>query len=161
MSFAVVRGVKSVALYYRDTGVQKKLDGFTNKLQKQALRKASREVAKFTQQLARELAPEDTGELVASIKVRAAKRSKAKSQKNTVSVNVNTDESLFQGDTFYGGFMEFGTKQRVNKAGQNRGQIERGKFDFLKPALYTHVEKKRRIFITAIQQWLTKQGGSK
>lgn len=153
-------GFELVGMYWTDISkLQSKLDALAPALQKQVLRKATREVAKFTQQIAIELAPEDTGDLVRSLKVRADKRSRAAGKSGQVATNVNTDEGLFKGDEFYAGMMEFGTEPRWTKKGAYRGLIQRGKFDFLRPALYTHVERKRQIFLMAVRRWIRTLGG--
>lgn len=86
------------------------LKAFTPAVQKQILRKATRAVSKPVMQQARAWAPHDTGALEKSIKVRALKRSRR--NKDIVGTRVVTSggDSLFQGDQYYGGFQEFGTK---------------------------------------------------
>lgn len=155
MSRYLKSGVEKVGMYWTDVGeLNKRLASLEPKLQKTVLRKATREVAKFTLQQAKDLAPEETGQLVASLKVRAGRRSRAKGKQNQVGTDVNTAEGVFKGDEFYAGFLEFGTVPRYTKSGAYRGQIEKGKFDFLRPALYTFVEKKREIFLMACRRWV-------
>lgn len=103
------------------TGVKEiddKLHKFEGKVQKKALRKATRAAAKFVRDDAKALAPHDTGQLEASIKVKAIKR-----QRGKIGHAVMTGEGLFKGETFYGGFVELGT-QRMRAD------------PYLRPALY-------------------------
>ena len=136
--------------------LDKKLTEMPRAMRRKPLRKATREVAKFTLHLAKQEAPEgEEGNLVRSLKVKAAKRSRR--LKNVVATNVETSEGWFKGDEFYAGFMELGTKQRATKEGWNRGAIDKEKHWFLRPALYTFVEKKKRIFVRAVHQWINSQ----
>lgn len=159
---------KAMKMYEEAAAVQltigevAKIDAFLKELprgmRRKALRKAVRQVAKFTRELAVAEAPEDTGQLVKAIKVRAAKRSRAKRWKEFVGVSVEIGEGLFQGDTFYAGMLEFGTKQRKTKgSGANRGMIEPNRFSFLRPALLLHQGKKRQILIDALRRWVRMQ----
>ena len=79
-------------------------------VQKGILRKATRKTTKPVQASARAWAPHDTGDLEASIRVRALKRSRK--NKDIVGSRVVTSQydSLYKGDQFYGAFQEFGTK---------------------------------------------------
>jgi HK97 gp10 family phage protein len=70
---------------------------------RKAIRKAARAAAKPVQIKAKDLAPVDTGLLRKEIKVRAVKRSRQR-----IGVRVTIGNRNFVGDTFYGGFQEFG-----------------------------------------------------
>ena len=124
-------------------------------LQKKALRKATREVAKLVLDTAKAYAPHRTGNLEASLRVRAMKRSRK--NKHTVGNSVQTKEGMFQGDEFYGGFLEFGTEERTTKTGKSTGKIDDKEFWFLRPALYAFEELKRTVFTTTIREWLSAQ----
>jgi HK97 gp10 family phage protein len=137
--------------------IERKLSGLGEGMRKKALRPATRQVAHFTRNVAMDLAPHDTGQLEQAIKVRAAKRSRAAAKKHQVATNAITNENMFTGDEFYGGFMEFGTEGRVTSSGANRGKIEENRFSFLRPALWFFPEKKRQIFIAALKQWIVAQ----
>lgn len=93
-----------------DEAMDVKLAGMPARVQKKLARKAARTVAKPVRDSAKSFAPFDTGELEESIKVRALPRSRR--NKDTVGVQVVTGDtqSLFSGETFYGGFQELGTK---------------------------------------------------
>lgn len=135
--------------------LDKKLSEMKDSLVNQGARKATREVGKMVRDQAKALAPEDTGELVASITVRAAK---LKRRKGSVGVSVgNKLGHAFKGDAFYGGMMEFGTDEREHRSGKSTGRIEQGKFDYLRHALYTFPNAKQVTFQTAIRQWLVTQ----
>lgn len=122
---------------------------------KGGMRKATRQVAKFVWQLAMGYAPERTGALVASLKVRAAPRRRTKPW--LVSTSVRTGKSLFSGDTFYGGFLEYGTKEREHKSGKKVGRIDREKWAFLLPALFAYRESKIQMFVTELRAWAIAQ----
>lgn len=118
---------------------------------KGGMRKATREVAKFVLQLAKGYAPERTGALIASLKVRAAPRRRSKPW--LVSTSVRTGKSLFTGDTFYGGFLEYGTVERKHKSGKSVGRIDREKWAFLLPALFAYKESKIQMFASEMRAW--------
>ena len=82
------------------------LRSFEPKLAKKVLRNAMREAARPILEEAKRLVPVDTGELRDSLVIRAAKRVR----KGSVGVVVQTERGFFKGDTYYGAFVEFGTK---------------------------------------------------
>ena len=51
---------------------------------------------------------------------------------------------MFQGDEFYGGFIEFGTQPRYTASGQARGQVEPE--SFMRWALYGNEQRIKQIF---------------
>ena len=122
---------------------------------KGGMRKATRQVAKFVWQLAKGYAPERTGALVASLKVRATPRRRGKPW--LVSTSVRTGKSLFSGDTYYGGFLEYGTVERKHKSGKSTGRIDRSKWAFLLPALFAYRESKIQMFVTELRAWALAQ----
>ncbi len=133
--------------------VDDRLKALPEKLLKQALRSATRDIAKLTLRMARDEAPHDTGELERSLTVKALKRSRR--WKWFVGSSVQTREGMFTGDQFYGGFLEYGTNRRRTKSGANRGiGPERA---YLRPALYRFPDRKRRLFQVALVRWLRKQ----
>jgi len=70
---------------------------------KKIVRKAAREALRPVLSQAKANAPEDTGRLVASLKIRALKRSRKR-----FGATVQTAAGNFQGETYYGGFQEWG-----------------------------------------------------
>jgi HK97 gp10 family phage protein len=58
---------------------------------------------------AKDLAPQDEGNLEESIRIRPLKRSRKTPHRVGVRVMTSESDSLFQGKTFYGAFQEFGT----------------------------------------------------
>ncbi len=71
-----------------------------------ALRKATRKAAKqIILPAVKAAIPVDSGELEDALQVRALK-----SKKGRVGATVGFPDPLFKGDTFYGGFLEFGWK---------------------------------------------------
>ena len=99
-------------------------------------RKATREVAKGVLELARRYVPVEYGDLEDSLTVRSAATTTKK--RGVIGASVQTREGMYQGDEFYGGFMEFGFTQRDGV--WNEGQ------PFLRPALYENREGKMRTF---------------
>lgn len=123
-------------------------------LQKQLLRRASRTIAQKVRKDAVSLVPQDTGLLARSLKVRAVAKGRGvtvRQQRGTVGASVRTIEGLFRGDTFYGGFLEYGTKARYTKSGAFRGIIRRA-FAFLRPALYRNENYAKREFAGAVKE---------
>ena len=141
------------------TGVaelDKKLAGMTEKLQKSALRKATRSSAKYVAADAKRLAPVgETGKLEKSIKVKARKRSR----KNRYSVGHSIVGGGLDGGQytkkgrrftlpFYAKFLELGAKS-IN--------IDYKKHEFMKPALYGNERKVRMFFQRALKHWIIKE----
>lgn len=135
--------------------IDKKIRELNTSLQKKALRKATRRVAKFTLQLMKKEIPHNSGFLESQLKVKAKKRSRKYPQ--TVGVTVGFPDDLFKGDTFYAGFLEFGTEQRQTKAKANRGRIEQGRWDFMRVSLWSFIEQKQQMFREEILKWLREQ----
>jgi len=77
-----------------------------DKLAKKVYREAMRAAAKPILETAKANAPVVTGALRKSLKIRAIKRTR----KGRVGVVISTDKGFFKGETFYGSFIEFGTK---------------------------------------------------
>lgn len=77
------------------------------------------------------------GMLKAEVKPRAAKRSS-----KYFGIQVGWKEQLYQGDTYYGGFAEFGTKPRRTKKGAYRGRMP--VFKMLRKPLYDNEQAVRR-----------------
>lgn len=127
-----------------------------NTLQKKALRPACRIVAKITLQDARTRAPVKTGDLRKSLTVRATKINRSNA-KYIVGASVTTRDGLFRGDQFYGGFLEMGTDQRKTKRGDNRGRVEKERWNFLRPALLAFPELKLWEFRKAVGMWMAFQ----
>jgi len=72
---------------------------------RRAIRRGTRAGQKIIARAAARLAPKRTGALALSIRVRAMKR-----RRSRVGTVVVTGKSLFEGETYYGGFQEFGWK---------------------------------------------------
>lgn len=76
-------------------------------MEKKILARAMRDAAKPMLDDAKRLAPVLTGQLRKSIKIRSIKRNR----KGRVGVVISTEKGFFKGETFYGAFLEFGTKK--------------------------------------------------
>ena len=87
--------------------IDKALSSLEPKLQKKVLRQAMRKAMKIVAAEAKENAPVDEGTLKASIKVKAGKKTR-----NAISINVQSGEGDFKGDTYYASFIEYGTSKR-------------------------------------------------
>ena len=78
---------------------------------KKILRSAMRQAAKPILDEAKRRVPVLTGELRKSLKIRALKRN----NKGRIGVVISTEKGFFKGETFYGAFLEFGTKKMPAK----------------------------------------------
>ncbi len=93
------------------------LKAFPTKIANKAVRKGTRAGVKVIARTAKRFAPRRTGRLVRSIKVRAMKR-----RRGRIGAVVITGEGTFKGDTFYGGFLEFGWFAGKRKGGRKSRQ---------------------------------------
>jgi HK97 gp10 family phage protein len=99
MATFTITGVKEIQRAYRE--LPKRV---ANKVVRQAVRKA----LKPMQAKVKELSPKgETGRLARAPKVRARK----KVRRGIIALNVQIGEGDFKGETFYGGFQNFGTKK--------------------------------------------------
>lgn len=139
------------AIITGDKELNSKLAGLPLKLQKKLARQATRKSAKnIVLPAAKANAPVDTGLLEESLTVRALKGGRGR-----VGAIVTTREGMFQGDQFYGGMMEFGTKERQHKSGKSVGRIQPNGFAFLRPALYDNADRVRGEFVTDVKQLIS------
>lgn len=115
------------------------------------MRKATRAAAKHVLELARQFVPVDEGDLEASLTVRAMK---GRRRRGTVGASVLTREGMFRGDEFYGGFVEFGTRERFHRSGKSTGAVPAGTFDYLRRALYEGEQKAKQEFITSLREFV-------
>lgn len=132
-------------------------------MQKKALRKATRDSAKIVLDEARKLVPEDEGHLKASLRVRVTrftdKTGKTRRVKNVISHGVYTGEGFFKGDQYYGGFLEFGTKERFHKTtGKSVGKIDGTAHSYLRPALYSQPDRVLRKVRVSLARWTREAG---
>lgn len=97
--------------------LDKALGDLDVKVATKVLDKALRKAAKPLLDAARDMAPERTGALKRSIKVR-----KGKSRNGLRSVVIGVGDKWFLGDEFYAAFQEFGHKQGSRKLA-NREQV--------------------------------------
>jgi HK97 gp10 family phage protein len=95
-------GVKEIQRAYRELPKR-----FANKVIRQAIRKALKPMAARV----KELTPRKTGALAAATKVRA----RPKRKRGQIALDVMQGEGSFKGNTFYGGFQNFGTKKMTGK----------------------------------------------
>jgi HK97 gp10 family phage protein len=150
--------VRAGAVEMEFTGIReldKAFSEMNQSLQKKALRPATRAVAKLTLEQARAEVPEDTGMLASELRIKAKKRSRRYPQ--TVGMTVGFADDLFKGDTFYAGFMEFGTAERQHKSGKRVGKIDDTRFTFLRSSLWTFTEQKVAVFRRKITEWMNQQ----
>jgi HK97 gp10 family phage protein len=89
--------------------LQKKLAEMPTKMQKKTLRKAMKSAGQVVLGETISRAPVNTGQLVASLALKAMAR------KFKVGVRIQTDEGWYQGDSFYGAFVELGTSKMSAK----------------------------------------------
>lgn len=139
------------------TEIDAKLAAMPTILRNKAMRKGCREVAKITLKDARARAPKASGNLAKSLVVKATKISR-KNRKFIVGVSVTTKQGLFQGDQFYGGFLELGTAARKQKTtGRATGSIDKQRWAFLRPALAAFLDTKHQVFQAVITKWMNEQ----
>lgn len=93
--------------------------------QNKAFRKSFRTAAKHIRDRAAAKAPRDTGRLARSLKVRAGRRSREGPSITIISEGANTTSKgapkrsrakrlgQFRGETYYGGFVEYGTSRQA------------------------------------------------
>ena len=119
------------------------------------MRKATREAVKeIVMPKVKARVPVETGELESSLKVRALKRSRTRLGSGVTLKGGDAPgefkNPLFSGDTFYGGFLEFGFKQRD------------GGFyppdQWLRIPLYTSEQQVKAKVITALKAWIRSAG---
>ena len=132
-----------------DEALDKLLATLTPKLQKKLIRQATRKSAKnIVLPEARNRVPVDTGDLEESLTVKAIKRSR-----NKIGSMVATKDGFFSGDQFYGGMIEFGTKERTQKStGKSVGAIQPHKFAFLRPAVYDNEDRIKAEYIKDVRE---------
>jgi HK97 gp10 family phage protein len=119
-----------------DEALDKLLAGLPAKLQKKLSRQATRKAAKdIVLPEAKARVPEDTGDLADSLKVQAIKRSRSK-----IGHMVATKDGFYKGDQFYGGLVEFGTKERQHK------------FAFLRPAIYDNEAQIKDLYVKDVRE---------
>lgn len=117
-----------------DKEINRNLARFEANVQKKAIRKATRQAAKFVLADARAMAPRDTGLLESSLKVRAIRRTRT----GKVGHSVQTGERTFGGETFYGAFQELGTRYMQEDP-------------FMRPALWSNEMPVKQEFINEIR----------
>lgn len=128
--------------------IVKALSKFTPTLQKKIIRKTARRAAKIVRDRAKDYVPVDSGDLEDSLKVRALKRSGRSRNKIGAQVASGNSTSLFSGDTYYGGFIEYGAPRHRTFGG---GLSPLSPDPFLRPALYDSSERVRHLFRTDLK----------
>ena len=118
-----------------DKELDRKLAELPDKVERKVFRQAVREGAKQFLAPARALTPVLSGQLAASLKVRAGGRSR---KFKGVSATVITEEGFFRGKTFYGAFREFGHRVGPRRLGDARRQVPG--LHFLKRAYEANAE---------------------
>lgn len=124
--------------------IDRKLKGIPDKLAKKALRQSMRPAMKEVLKEAQQNAPVDSGDLKKSIKLKAGPRSK-----KAITLDVAVGEGFFKGDTFYAGFVEFGTSKMPAKpfmrpAYDSKGQDAKNKVIQDIPKMLEDVVKKAK-----------------
>lgn len=131
-----------------DEELDKLLAGLTPKLQKKLSRQATRKAAKdIVLPEAKARVPVDSGDLEDSLRVQAIKRSRSK-----IGHMVTTKDGFYKGDQFYGGFQEFGTKERQHKSGKSTGSIQPHSQAFLRPAVYDNEDRIKELYVSDLRE---------
>lgn len=133
--------------------LEKILDGIVaedgSKAMNKALRQATRKVCKeVLLPRVKDLIPSDSGDLENALVVRAVKRSRGK-----VGHFVGFRDPLFKGDTFYGGFVEFGHEDRGG------GHVPAD--SFLRRPLYENESQIRAVIEQELRQWVQERNREK
>jgi HK97 gp10 family phage protein len=128
-------------------GLDRALAELEPRLARKIERQGLREAAKVIQQEAVANAPEDTGTLKQSIKVRAIKR-----KKGFCGVQVTTGQGFFRGETFYGAFIEFGHHVGSRKLGDARAFVPPR--PFMRPAFDSKKEQAAAAVAESVRQAL-------
>lgn len=86
---------------------------------------ALRTAAKPVRAATRSMAPTDSGTLAGSIKIGRVTKGKGTGGIGSLKIDVSAGKGkgMFAGDTYYLGFVEFGTKPRFHKSGKSVGQV--------------------------------------
>lgn len=125
-----------------------KLRGLPLRVQKKLSRQATRRGAKMILNKAKQEVPVQRGALENSLVVRAMKRSRTRFGHQVV-----TRDGAFKGDTFYGSFIDLGTKERVQKTtGRRTGKIDAQEWRFLRPAVYDQSEALKRLYVVDMHE---------
>ena len=103
-----------------DRELIRKLEAIEKRHGKSAIRKGLRAGVKILTAEAKRTAPRRTGALAKAIKTRAGPRSRS-----SISVATRLGAGFFKGETFYGGFQEFGW--RTGKRGSSRRRAVPGR----------------------------------
>lgn len=125
-------------------------------VQKKILREVMRPAAKAVMDVATGLVPVQSGALRASLKVRAAKRSRATA--NRVSFNVITGVGTFKGPTYYGAFVDLGHRLGSRKLGNKRSKVP-GK-NFMKSALDTAGPRAKETALAALKEAIEREASA-
>ena len=134
------------------TGVKeldRKLSTMSQTLVKRAARTGTREVAKLSRDVAVTEAPEETGDLIRTVKVRAPRRSRRFRDFAVTTVVVDQKEELP-----YEVPLEMGTIERYTNTGAYRGRIDATEHSFLRRGLFAYPNRKRQMFVDAIRRWM-------
>lgn len=136
----IVTGVEELdrALTEMVAGEGKESAKAINAVMKKAIRDAVNTIVKPAVMA---LIPWETGFLESQIKVRATTRSR-----NRMGFWVGFPDPLFQGDTFYGGFIEFGWDHRLGVT------VEAD--SFLRRALYPNVNQIIEFVRNRVKEWV-------
>ena len=95
------------------------------KLQKKALRQASRKATKYVQKEVKRLSPKQTGVLQRAYRVRTvAKRGGTRAQRAQIGTAVVTSRAWLKADKFYAPYVELGTRQKTSRRHLRKGLFE-------------------------------------
>lgn len=123
--------------------LEKKLLSLEPKLGRKIIRQALRKGAKLILNQAKANVPVDTGDLKKSLKVRAMRK-----RRHRYGVMVATSEGWFEGEQFYGGFIEFGTHKMAAQP-------------FVRPAFDSEKDAAEKTIVDEIKQGLELVGAEK
>lgn len=149
----------AAAISFEITG-DKELDAtfqrLTTAVQKKILRQALRPAVKLVQAAAKQIVPVVSGTARASLKVRAARRSRK--SKNRVTITMGGQALGFKGKAFYLAFNELGHRQGHRKLGDSRKHIAPKRW--LKRAMLSVAEQAKGVAIQGIKDGIMREVSS-
>lgn len=139
-----------------DKELDAKFKSLTLAVQKKILRQAIRPAAKLVQQAALQIVPVRSGVARASLKVRAAKRSRR--TPNRVTISMGAEALAFKGAAFYLAFNEFGFRRGKRALGNKRKKVPAK--HWLRRAMKSVESQAKALAIQGIKEGIEREAAS-
>ena len=132
-----------------DFALDVKLKAMTGKLQLKLGRKATRKsIKEIALPQAKRDAPRDTqGRIARALVIRSLKRSRSR-----LGHTLGLRKGSFDPGNYWPYALEYGTKERHLKSGKGVGAIPKGKFAFMRKAIYDNRRRIEACFVKAIKE---------